>query len=48
MLACRHCVHQSRSPQYAASPCNCCTDDGYGRKRSCSANLKKKPKKKAE
>jgi hypothetical protein len=32
--------------QYAASPYDCYTDDGYGRKRSCSANFKKKTKKK--
>jgi hypothetical protein len=34
--------------QYAASPYDCYTDDGYGRKRSCSASFKKKTKKKAE
>jgi hypothetical protein len=33
---------------YAASPYDCYTDDGYGRKRSCSASFKKKNKKKAE
>ena len=32
--------------QYAASPYDCYTDDGYGRKRSCSASFKKKGKKK--
>jgi hypothetical protein len=32
--------------QYAVSPYDCYTDDGYGRKRSCSASFKKKGKKK--
>jgi hypothetical protein len=32
--------------QYAVSPYDCFTDDGYGRKRPCSANFKKKGKKK--
>jgi len=27
---------------------DCTTDDGYGRRRSCSANYKKKKKKKVE
>ena len=42
-------VRQSKpiAMQYAASPYDCYTDDGYGRKRSCSANFKKKTKKKA-
>ena len=31
--------------QYAASPYDCFTDDGYGRKRPCSAGFKKKSKK---
>jgi hypothetical protein len=32
--------------QYAAQPYDCYTDDGYGRKRSCSASFKKTTKKK--
>ena len=31
--------------RFAVSPYDCFTDDGYGRKRSCSANYKKKKKK---
>jgi hypothetical protein len=43
-------VRQSKpiAAQYAASPYDCYTDDGYGRKRSCSASFKKKTKKKVE
>lgn len=30
--------------QFAISPYDCYTDDGYGRKRPCSAGFKKKKK----
>ena len=37
-------VRQSKAitTQFAANPYDCFTDDGYGRKRPCSAGFKKK------
>jgi len=40
---------QSPAPsvtRFAVNPYECFTDEGYGRKRSCSASYKKKKKKK--
>lgn len=41
-------VRQSKeiTTQYAVNPYECFTDDGYGRKRPCSAGFKKKTTKK--
>jgi hypothetical protein len=35
------CFSFSAPPAYAASKYTCMTDDGYGRKRPCSAGFKK-------